>query len=581
MKKLIVLMLILLWALPLVHSENYYVRVDGQDINDGLSYETAWKTISHAAQNVESNSVVHVYEGVYNEDTSGLGYLYISNSASNIEYISDGTVTIRSNPGSYRILHFQTPAKIKFKGFIFDGQDSNQNGITSNYGDKIIEGNSFFNLVSKGIYFSSGDRVNITWNSFGSESNLLVSEGVHLANSDKSLVENNTFFVNGKNVITLERGDETNIIGNNFGSSQVPIDLIDGWAIRTYDSDDTLIERNNLYLLDGFGIGVFNNVENVNSPKILNNSFFHSILTARYSVIVGSETPKEFELNNPEIAANSLFIPVGSSSKHNIFVGHSNYPLIHDNYVYGGGYGIIVKGDNNALISNNQVYNNSMQAFLDKGSNNSLFINNIANCRYGKCARVTNNDPAQEVVMNSTWRENDFYVQGTQLAFEFSYPVNPITNNVISDQNNYHVDYLEKDLAVIISQYLNLFELQDIYEIELNSNLFIDSQNPDIFDIETFSIGTTSAKIKFYTTESTKSRVLYGIEDITQETEESEYGMAHEVELLNLIPGTQYIFQAVVCDNINSCKSSEILSFNTKKSGKPHQYIPSYGHVLE
>jgi hypothetical protein len=48
--------------------EDYYVATTGNNANDGLSWATAWKTITHAVENspVTTGDVIHVADGLYN-----------------------------------------------------------------------------------------------------------------------------------------------------------------------------------------------------------------------------------------------------------------------------------------------------------------------------------------------------------------------------------------------------------------------------------------------------------------------------------------------------------------------------------
>jgi len=62
----------------------YYVAYDGSDLNDGLSPQTAWKTITKAVQTAVSGDTVYIKPGIY--DTT---YGYFNNPASSTTWIGD------------------------------------------------------------------------------------------------------------------------------------------------------------------------------------------------------------------------------------------------------------------------------------------------------------------------------------------------------------------------------------------------------------------------------------------------------------------------------------------------------------
>lgn len=43
----------------------YYIKTDGDNSKDGLSWETAWKTITHAAATAPADSTIIVADGTY------------------------------------------------------------------------------------------------------------------------------------------------------------------------------------------------------------------------------------------------------------------------------------------------------------------------------------------------------------------------------------------------------------------------------------------------------------------------------------------------------------------------------------
>jgi len=60
----------------------YYVTVDGNDAGEGRSLETAWRTVSHAAEQARAGDTVHIKGGVYDKQS-----MVIANSGTEAEPI--------------------------------------------------------------------------------------------------------------------------------------------------------------------------------------------------------------------------------------------------------------------------------------------------------------------------------------------------------------------------------------------------------------------------------------------------------------------------------------------------------------
>ena len=92
MQRGILVVAFLLLSSVVAHGATYYVRTDGNNINDGLTNTPggAWDTIDWAAANVAAGDVVRVQAGTYPERLT----VQISGSAGNpITFIADGAVT--------------------------------------------------------------------------------------------------------------------------------------------------------------------------------------------------------------------------------------------------------------------------------------------------------------------------------------------------------------------------------------------------------------------------------------------------------------------------------------------------------
>ncbi len=116
MRQIVTNFLLIIVSSTLFAQTNFYVsQSGGNDLNDGLSPQTAWATIQHAANFAIPNSVVHIMEGIYHENVqvnvSGTaGNPIVFTNYQNGHVVIDGTGTpgtslIRMTNKSW--LHFE------------------------------------------------------------------------------------------------------------------------------------------------------------------------------------------------------------------------------------------------------------------------------------------------------------------------------------------------------------------------------------------------------------------------------------------------------------------------------------------
>jgi hypothetical protein len=578
MNKYYVVMITLILFIPIVYSEEYHVKLDGNNSLDGLSNETAWQTITFAANNALENSEIFVYGGEYLEDES-YGYMYINNPNENITLASLGEVIIRVNPDSYRIIHFGTPSLFKIGGFILDGQNSVDVGITSNSGNKILDGNKFINILDRGISLDNAEGVFINGNRFGELQNPINFKSIWLTDSNNIVMTDNQFFTEGGDIISAFSVNNSSIIGNRFGSEDYPI-FLDTYSkfVRVIDSDNFVAENNEFYIGDGNGIIVHTSSKAVENPRLINNSFFIYHSLNRYGISVGSESEQDFGLRNAEILDNKLYMPIEETSKHNLFVGFTNNSIVSGNYLDGGGYGLALKGNYNALIFDNEVYNATTVAIVDNAGWNNKIYDNIVNCNYNRCMRIDNTESAGRPLYNSSWYNNTMHISSGQFAIYIGSSVDIIESGSSFFDNKYYQDEHEQNIGSYNNSYFTFFDLKNDFGWCDGSDLFASEEIPEIENISVYGIQPTSVRVKFNSTESSTSILGYGVGALENEIEFSDYRLGHEYVLTGLQPKTYYIYQIRICDNEVNCVDSDILSFRTKKGGGPK--LPYFSMVL-
>jgi hypothetical protein len=567
MKRYWIIVIIFVLLISPVSGEEYYVKVDGNNSLNGLSDETAWKTITYAANNAVQDSKIFVQEGLYMENEP-YGYLYISNQNNNITLTSLGETIIRVDPISYRIVHFDTPSLFKIDGFILDGQNSVDIGITSHEGNKILSNNQFINILDRGISLDHARDVFIESNYFGEPGTPINFKSVWLQDSENIQIVNNGFFTEGGDIIFVLNVSNSSIVGNLFGSEDYPIFLnTSSKFIRIIDADSFIIENNNLHIGDGHGITLHTSTRDVENPKIINNSLFIYHSLNRYGIAVGSESEQEHYLRDAEILDNKLYMPIEETSKHNLFVGFTENSVVKGNYLDGGGYGLALKGNNNALIYHNEVYNATTVAIVDNGGWNNLIFDNAVNCRYAMCMRIDNTESAGRPLFNSSWYNNTLYVSPGEFAVYIGSSVDVVESGSIFSTNEYYQSEHNQIIGLYNGSYFTFFDLKSDLNWCEGSSLFASEEMPEIENISVYGIQPTSARVRFNSTESSIPGLSYGVGALVNGVQSLEYGLEHVFVLTGLQPKTNYIYQIRICDNEDNCIDSDILSFRTKKGG--------------
>lgn len=272
----------------------YYVKSDGNNLNDGRTLATAWVTIQKAADTVNPLDIVEVQAGTYNEQVtiarSGLANQYITFRA-NGQVIIDGQNTrpycIKLDGADY----------IKIDGFTV--RNATDNGIlldnTATY--NIISNNTCHNNGASGIRLNNTSKYNTLFNNtcysngagqsaygdrscgiylFNSsnyntlDSNICrnnTSTGIWLEGSSSyCTIKNNKTYSNGYIGIIAVGGTNYNAISNNL----IYLNSSSGMHIG-YSAQYNTVKNNTLYKNTNHGI-VFDN----SSP---NNTIKNNIIT--------------------------------------------------------------------------------------------------------------------------------------------------------------------------------------------------------------------------------------------------------------------------------------------------------------
>ncbi|MEM8835302.1 MAG: FG-GAP-like repeat-containing protein [Planctomycetota bacterium] len=126
LRLLVTVALVMLVCMRTSLATDFFVRTSGDDTNDGLSAETAWRTLSKAASSAQSGDTVYIGAGVYEQQ---LRPSHSGQPGGPVRFIADTTGVHTGDLGPVTVRHADTPVfvrdreHIEFSGLAFDGLD--------------------------------------------------------------------------------------------------------------------------------------------------------------------------------------------------------------------------------------------------------------------------------------------------------------------------------------------------------------------------------------------------------------------------------------------------------------------------
>ena len=152
---------------------------------------------------------------------------------------------------------------------------------------------------------------------------------------------------------------------------------------------------------------------NGNNNTLRGNFVLVGNKTASYGLGMGSEGQAGANFTNCLLENNyvdAVNYTQGSSGViHAFFMSYTTNCTARNNTVYGGGYNMVIKGNENCLVANNTVANGAIGIY-DKASHNCVFTGNdmtaptTASC--GSLVYTANNPSDNKTTVNSTWISN-------------------------------------------------------------------------------------------------------------------------------------------------------------------------------
>lgn len=360
---------------------NRFVATNGNDSNDGLTTNTAWRTVQKAANSAQPGDIVCVRSGIYNEkvtvNVSGTAGAFITFQSYPGEMaVLDGTgITVPADDNG--MIYVQNKAYLIIKGFeIRNYKTSTKNRVpigirlvgTSHHIE--VRDNVIHHIEHNGTSKSGTDAHGIAIH--GTSGTTALSDIIIDGNELYSLKlgSSEALVLNG-NVANWQVTNNTVHDVNNIG-----IDIIgfEGTAPANDQARDGLVAHNNVYNITSAGNVAYGNERSAGC------------------IYVDGGTRITIEYNK----AHNCNIGVEIASEHKGKA--TSYVTVRNNFIYGntdagismGGYDTQRGSTENCVIFNNTLYNNATisgawgaELYIQYDTRNNIIKNNILFAKSG------------------------------------------------------------------------------------------------------------------------------------------------------------------------------------------------------
>lgn len=378
---------LLILSNSLYSQQKYYVSKNGNDVANGRSIQTSWKTIQKAANELQAGDTVFILGGIYNEIVQPQNSGTLGNHIVYTAYNQEEVVVDGSNLNDYLSVYDRAVFDIKNRGFITLKKVSVRNsvatGVAMRYGSNNISiiDCKISNCKAPGIaagYNNDGlqrpTNFIITGNSVDSCS-LESRESISVRNAIHFLVKDNTVLNTPKEGIDAKSGCSEGVISHNYleNIGAVGIYLDAGYPDPSYLVQDKIYVFSNILKNTKNGIAIASERGVLGKNMwVYNNLIFdnnESVAGQGNGIMIAN-----FEGNGP---LDSLYI------LNNTIVGKGHR-----------GFYINTLNVTNVTFCNNLLSQNSIcQVDYPNSIQNIVISNNLLygiNCKTGQNAQLSN-----------------------------------------------------------------------------------------------------------------------------------------------------------------------------------------------
>jgi len=363
--------------------DNYYVRPDGSDSNDGTTPATAWATITHAAlQALGPRDTIFIAAGTYNS----FAVSHSGNATFPVVYYGDTTGVYFDGYAGAGEINVGT-------GSNYSGQVSNQSNITFLNMD-------FQNATSAGLYLNTATNIRVEYCDFAS---------------------NGSYSINANGVTGYMKINNNNITsgsaaGIRMANSSGAIEVTNNEIIKTSGSNlgnGIEVENTSFNLIGKNAIVEADDAVSITNCPVAGNVYENRIV---------NPTDNGIYIDDAENGAirNNLIYGDGGEYADGIYMIDCDFNVVNNTIDDVGGYGIYGNNCDDGIWKNNIITNNNYGIYYTNGTpsrsyncswnNNTNFLNQGTGS-FSSNPRYVDPDGADNATGATAWRDDDFHIQ--------------------------------------------------------------------------------------------------------------------------------------------------------------------------
>ncbi|MEX2115886.1 MAG: choice-of-anchor Q domain-containing protein [Bacteroidota bacterium] len=378
MKKPIIVTIALLTTLNVTAQTNYYVdKTTGNDLNNGTSLATAWKTIQKACSGATPNSIVQIKAGTYNENI----IVNVSGTEGNPitfrNYMNDVVVIDGVGTSGTTMLTLTNKNYLSFQNLTIQNLTVNnaQGILVETTGSNTSTALSFKNITIKNINWTN-DPLTIPTSNDNAQGYIAYGGDGGITNITIDSCEVYNCILGYSEAMTLDGNINGFIIKNCqiHDNTNIGIDIAGNYAVSSNPTTDCA--RNGV---------------------VSNNTCYKNVSLVATSAGVYVDGGKNVIIEKNKCYENGWGIEVGCEEN-----GTADSIIVKNNIIFNnkqggmavGGYTTVTTGQVlNTIIRNNTFFQNNS---INDGTG-ELFITKASNCAFENNVFYTN---SQNVLMN-------------------------------------------------------------------------------------------------------------------------------------------------------------------------------------